>query len=85
MESHRSFGGPPFRSRRTLWRVVEDKATLSLLASVKSQWDRQVKVEYQLLLAKELGFLANQEYNALNARLVEIKRMLNALIQKLRG
>ncbi len=43
------------------------------------------EAECQLLLAHDLGYLELQEYQELNQQLSEVKRMLNGLIQKLRG
>ena len=40
--------------------------------------------EYHLILAKDLGYLAESEFDELTSELIEIKRMLNAFIQKLR-
>ena len=42
------------------------------------------ELEYHLLLAHDLGFLENSLYEKLNNELVEIKRMLNSFIQKLK-
>lgn len=41
------------------------------------------ELEYHLLLTRDLGILKNSDYEALASTLVEVKRMLNALIQKL--
>jgi four helix bundle protein len=38
------------------------------------------EVEYQFLLAQDLGFLAPANHEDLNGRVVEVKRMLAALI-----
>lgn len=43
------------------------------------------EVEYQLLLARELGFLSAESFEPLNRQLAEIKRMLNSFIQKLKA
>jgi four helix bundle protein len=43
------------------------------------------ELEYQLLLARDLGFLPVADYDILVGELIEIKRMLNAFIQKLRA
>ncbi len=42
------------------------------------------EMEYQLLLAHDLHFLDQTEYDALNSEAGEVKRMLGALILKLR-
>jgi four helix bundle protein len=41
------------------------------------------EVENHLLLAKGLDFLSNEEYKDLEARILEIQRMLAALAQSL--
>jgi four helix bundle protein len=41
------------------------------------------EVEYHLLLARDLDFLTKQEYTQLEAKVLEIQRMLAALIQSL--
>jgi four helix bundle protein len=43
------------------------------------------EVEYQLLLARDLGFLQPDVHDRLSADAVELKRMLSALIVKLRS
>lgn len=42
------------------------------------------ELEYQLLLAHDLGYLAEMQYQPLNGLLVEVRRMLNAFIHKLK-
>jgi len=42
------------------------------------------ELEYQLLLVKDLGYLPSSAYNLLLNELIEIKKMLNAFIQKLK-
>jgi four helix bundle protein len=39
-------------------------------------------LEYHLLLAKDLGYLPEDEYTALDMRLAEMQRMLVALARK---
>jgi len=41
------------------------------------------ETEYQLLLARDLGYLDHGAYDHLNQLVNEIKKMLNSLIQKL--
>jgi four helix bundle protein len=41
------------------------------------------EVEYQLLLARDLGFLASQSYEGINADVIQVKRMLNALLKRI--
>ena len=39
------------------------------------------EVEYQLLLAHDLGFLSDHAYERIKSDVLEIKRMLNSLLQ----
>jgi len=41
------------------------------------------ETEYQLLLARDLGFLDPEQHQDLDALINEVKRMLNAFIQRL--
>ncbi len=43
------------------------------------------ELEYHLLLAHDLGMISQPEYAQLEQDLVEVKRMLNAFIQKLKA
>lgn len=43
------------------------------------------EVEYQILLAKDLTFLSSIIYEHLQERVVEVKRMLGALLTKVRS
>lgn len=43
------------------------------------------ELEYQLLLAHDLGFLADESYEDMAREVTEIKRMLTALIQRVRS
>jgi four helix bundle protein len=38
------------------------------------------ELEYHLLLARDLGYLAAEEYEHLNVRIIETKKMLASLI-----
>lgn len=42
------------------------------------------ELEYQLVLAHDLGFLGPDTYDSLCSELVEVRRMLNVLIQRVR-
>ncbi len=42
-------------------------------------------LEYELLLAKDLSLLKSDEYGHLSCEVTEVKRMLSALIHKLRA
>jgi four helix bundle protein len=41
------------------------------------------EVEYQVLLARDLGYLSDEDYGRLNTQVNEVKRMLNSFIQSL--
>jgi four helix bundle protein len=41
------------------------------------------ELEYHALLARDLGYLDGPDYDHLNAKITEVKRMLSAFIQKL--
>jgi len=42
-------------------------------------------LEYHFLLARDLGFVATEIHEQVSSQVVEIKRMLVSLIQKLRA
>jgi four helix bundle protein len=43
------------------------------------------ELEYQLLLTRDLGLLKQSNYDRLEPALIEIKRMMNSFIQKLKA
>ncbi len=43
------------------------------------------ELEYQLLLAHDLAYLRNPEFERLTTQAVEIKRMLSSLMQKVKA
>jgi four helix bundle protein len=43
------------------------------------------ELEYQLVLASDLGYLDQDTYQQLNTQTVEVKRMLASFIKRLRG
>lgn len=43
------------------------------------------ELDYQLILAKDLGFLPQATFSELAHRTEEVKKMINALLQKLRN
>ena len=43
------------------------------------------ELEYQILLARDLDFLDSSDYDRLTRDVVEVKRMLTSLIQKLKA
>jgi four helix bundle protein len=43
------------------------------------------ELEYHLLLAKDLCYISPSEYETLSQQLVEIRKMLNAFIHKLKA
>jgi len=42
------------------------------------------ELEYHLLLSRDLGLLNKENFEQLNAQVIEVKRMLTVFIQKLR-
>jgi hypothetical protein len=50
-------------------------------------WERapQLTLDYHLLLARDLKFMNMKDYEQLATELSEVRRMLNAFIQKLRA
>lgn len=43
------------------------------------------ELQYHLLLARDLDFWAEQEYQRIDDMLTEVKQMLTSLVQKIRG
>ncbi len=43
------------------------------------------ELEYQIILAHDLNYLPNPEYGRIAAQVVEVKRMLSSLMQKVRA
>jgi four helix bundle protein len=43
------------------------------------------ELEYLLLLVRDLNYLTNDQYNQLQTNLVEVRKMLNVFIQKLKA
>ncbi len=43
------------------------------------------ELEYQLLLAHDLEYLQNPDYEKLSTQAVEVKRMLSSLMQKVKA
>ena len=43
------------------------------------------ELEYQLLLSKDLSYLSEAQYRALNSQIVELKKMLSRFISSLRA
>jgi len=41
------------------------------------------ELEYHLLLSRDLGLIDTQNFEPLNAQVIEVKRMLTVFIQKL--
>lgn len=40
------------------------------------------ELEYHILLARDLGYLSGNAHQVLNQRVLEVKRMLSALVSK---
>jgi hypothetical protein len=60
-------------------------AVLTWLASSNLRCDQQVSWEYQLILARDLEYITKDAHTLLEGELVEVKRILNALIRKIRS
>ncbi len=43
------------------------------------------EVEYQLLLSRDLGFIANEQYEGLVEKVSEVKRMLHGLLKRVQA
>ena len=43
------------------------------------------ELEYQLILARDLQYLSHEDHDELSSNVIEIKRMLTAYAQRLRG
>jgi four helix bundle protein len=43
------------------------------------------ELEYELLLAHDLGYLSDKEFNKIQGDLIPVRKMLNAFIQKLKA
>ena len=43
------------------------------------------ELEYQIIIANDLQYLEENEFNELSSEIVEVRRMLNAYIQKLKS
>lgn len=43
------------------------------------------ELEYHILLAKELNYLNNSDYDSLSPKVIEVKRMLTVLVKKLKA
>lgn len=41
------------------------------------------EVEYELLLAHDLNYLSDEDYNKFNSEIIEIRKMINNFINKL--
>jgi four helix bundle protein len=61
--------------------VGKSKADFARFAQIS--YGSASELEYHLLLSHDLGYLKNAEYEAFNAQVVEIKKMLTGLIQHL--
>ena len=68
-------------SQRTSLKDAENGAMRSFSDSFTSASE----LEYHFLLARDLGFLPEQEYRHLDQRVIEVKKMLAGLIKKVEG
>lgn len=71
--------------QRTLQKAVEEAARLSLAAFLTIAAGSASELEYHLLLARDLKYLNDLDYGQLTDLVIEIKRMLTSLIQKLKA
>ena len=53
-----------------------------LLRFVRIAMGSSSELEYELILAHELGYLSDKEFNIIQNDLVAVRKMLNAFIQK---
>lgn len=74
-----------FRELKVWRKDVDETGMPNSRVSVRSQWDRRAKLEYHLLLAKDLKLIEPGEYGDLAQRATELKRMMATLIQKLKA
>jgi four helix bundle protein len=49
---------------------------------VQSAFGPACEVEYQLLLARDLGIISGEQHDAALAKLLDVKRMLNGLLKR---
>ncbi len=59
------------------------KSATSVPSNIAEGCGRDSETEYQLLLARDLGYLTQRPHHDLDAQVNEVKRMLNAFIQRL--
>ncbi len=71
------------RSRPILQKDADERATLILRASQIAAGSAS-EIEYQLLLAHDLGFITPDDHDRLSADAVEVKRMLSSFMAYLR-
>ena len=55
-----------------------------LLRYMKIAMGSSSELEYEILLANELGYLPDKEFELIQGNLVEVRKMLNAFIQRLK-
>ena len=56
-----------------------------LLRFVRIAMGSSSELEYELILAHELGYLSDKEFNMIHRDLVTVRKMLNAFIQKIKS
>ncbi len=67
-----------------VWEKDVERAVTSILGVIsKSRWGSASELETLLLLAHHLKYLGEEVYGELSNSLVEIRKMLNALLQRL--
>jgi 23S rRNA-intervening sequence protein len=75
-------GGVRLRLQQILQKVAAKAAMPNFSATLQSASGSASELEYHFLLAKDLGFMAVEEYKKLDESTIEVKRMLAGLIKK---
>ncbi len=84
LEMYRVTGAFP---KHELYGLVSQmrRSASSVPTNIAEGSGRDTDLEYQLILAHDLQYLDDDDFHRISTELVEIKRMLNAFIQKLRA
>lgn len=56
-----------------------------LLRYLKIAMGSSSELEYEILLANKLGYVLDDDFESLQVKLIEVRKMLNALIQKIKS
>jgi len=68
---------------RTLLKGVAGAPTPEWLGLCESRWGSASELDHHLLLCKDLGFLQGEDYKRTSKALVEIRKMLSALLDSI--